>query len=128
MELLALVWAIDHFKNFVYGVKFQVISDHKALASMLKPNRSNKTIYSRLTRWVDRLLPFEIEVIHASGTRFRRLLIKTPEQKKGNAVNSEKLWNDWFTVNTISKIYANSENETTPLDTDAKIDETAACA
>ena len=25
LELLAVVWAIEHFKNYVYGVKFQVI-------------------------------------------------------------------------------------------------------
>ena len=48
-------------------MKFQVIPDHKALASVLKPNRSNKTFSGRLTRWVDRLMPFEFEVIHAPG-------------------------------------------------------------
>ena len=37
-ELLAVVWAIEHFKNYVYGVKFQVVSDRKALASVQKPN------------------------------------------------------------------------------------------
>ena len=63
LEILVVVWAIEHFKNYVYGVKFLVNSDHKALASVLKPNRSNKTFSSRLTRWVDRLLPFEFQVI-----------------------------------------------------------------
>ena len=67
LELLAVVWAIEHFRNYVYGVKFQVISDHKALASVLRPNRGSRTFSSRLPRWVDRLLPFEFEVIHAPG-------------------------------------------------------------
>ena len=31
-------------------------------------------------------------------------------------VKAEKLWNDWFTVNTISKINAISEKETTPAE------------
>ena len=67
LELLAVVWAIEHFRNYFYGVKIQVIPDYKALASVLRPNRVNKTFSSRLTRWVVRLLPFKFEVIHALG-------------------------------------------------------------
>ena len=123
LELLAVVWAIKHFKHYVHGVKFQVLLDYKALASVLKPNRSNKTFSSCLTRWVDRLLPFEFEVIHAPGRvlGFADSLSRQPREIKGNAVNSEKVWNDWFTVNTVSKIDAISENETTPLETPRSI-------
>ena len=53
-KILATVWAVDHFKSYVYGVHFKIISD-QALMSVLKPNRGNKTYSSRLTRWVDRL-------------------------------------------------------------------------
>ena len=67
LELLAIVWAIEHFKNYIYGVQFKVIPDHKAIMSVLKPNRGNKTFSSRLTRWVERLLPFEFEVVHVAG-------------------------------------------------------------
>ena len=119
LELLAVVWAIEHFTNYLYGVKLQVISDHKALASVLKPNRSNKTISSRITRWVDRLLPFDFQVIHSPRRvlGFADHLSRHPSEIKGSVVNSEKLWNDWFTVNTITKIDAISENVTTPLGT-----------
>ena len=67
---------------------------------------------------MDRLLPFEFEVIHAPGRvlGFADYLSRYPSEMKGNAVNSEKLWNDWFTVNAISKINDISENETTPLE------------
>ena len=64
LELLAIVCPKEHFKNYVYGVQFKVVSDHKALMSVLKPNRGNKTFSSRLTRWVDRLLPCDFEVVH----------------------------------------------------------------
>ena len=116
LELLAVVWAIEHFRNYVYGVNFQVISDHKALASVLRPNRGNKTFSSRLTRWVDRLLPFEFEVIHAPGRvlGFAAYLSRHPTELKGTAVKAEKLWNDWFTVNTITGINVIPEIETTP--------------
>ena len=118
LELLAVVWAIEHFRNYVYGVKFQVISDHKALASVLRPNRGNKTFSSRLTRWVDRLLPFEFEVIHAPGRvlGFADYLSRHPTELKGTVVKAEKLWNNWFTVNTFTRINVIPENKTTPQD------------
>ena len=115
LELLAIVWAIEHFKNYKYGVKFQIISDHKTLASVLKPNRGNKTFSSRLTRWVDRLLPFEFKITHAPGRvlGFADYLSRHPSEIKGNTVKVEKLWNDWFTVIAITKSNAISEKEAT---------------
>ena len=65
LELLAVVWTIENFRNYVYGTQFEVVSDHKALTSILKGNRANKTYSSRLTRWVDRLLPFQFTVTHS---------------------------------------------------------------
>ena len=70
LDLLAVVWAKGIFRNFVYGTEFGVISDRKELASIIKGNRSNKTFSSsltRLTRWVDRLLPFQFTVVYAPG-------------------------------------------------------------
>ena len=98
------MWAIEHFKNFVYGVKFHVISDHKALSSVLRPNRGNETFSSRLTRWVDRLLPFDFEVAHAPGRvlDFADYLSRHPSKIKGTTIQAEELWNDWVTVNVIS--------------------------
>ena len=108
LKLLAVVWAIEHFKNYVFGNNFQVISDHKALSSILRPNRGNKTFSSRLTRWVDRLLPFNFEITHAPGKvlGFADYLSRHPSELKGATIQAEKLWNDWFTVNTISKFTA----------------------
>ena len=49
-ELLGVVWATEHFKNYLYGAEFEIVTDHKALLSALKANQSNKTMHSRLTR------------------------------------------------------------------------------
>ena len=46
-----------------------VLTDHKAIISALKTNRGNKTHQSRLTRWADRLLPFDFDVFHISGCK-----------------------------------------------------------
>ena len=67
LELLAVVWSLEHFKNYLYGSHFTLQTDHQALLSALKNNRGNKTYQSRLTRWVDRLLPFHFKVNYIAG-------------------------------------------------------------
>ena len=44
LELLAVVWSVEHFNNYVYRIEFELLSDHKALKNVLKANKSNKTI------------------------------------------------------------------------------------
>ena len=67
LELLAVVWAVDRFKHYLLGKEFVIVTDHKALTSALEGNRSNKTYQSRLTRWVDRLLPYQFKIVHIPG-------------------------------------------------------------
>ncbi len=67
LELLGVVWSIEHFKNYLLGRAFTVRTDHRALLSALSSNRGNKTSFSRLARWVDRLLPFQFEIEHLAG-------------------------------------------------------------
>ena len=111
LELLAIVWAVEHFKNYVYGVQFKIISDHKALMTALKPNRGNKTFSSRLTRWVDRLLPFDFEVVHVAGRTLGMAdyLSRHPSELEG-AIKAETLWNEWFTVNSVISLNNVLEN------------------
>ena len=66
LEILAIVWSCEHFCNYLLGNRFVVLTDHKAIISALKTNRGNKTHQSRLTRWADRLLPFDFDVLHIS--------------------------------------------------------------
>ena len=67
LELLGMVWATEHFKNYLYGAEFEVVTDHKALLSALNTNHSNKTMHSRLTPWVNRLLPINFKIRHIPG-------------------------------------------------------------
>ena len=46
-----------------------MITDHRALLSIMRANRSNKSYNSRLTRWVDRLLPFDFSIDPLLGTK-----------------------------------------------------------
>ena len=67
LELLAVVWAVDRYKHFLLGKPFTIGTDHEALTTALDGNKSNKTYQSRLTRWVDRLLPYQFKIVHIPG-------------------------------------------------------------
>ena len=97
------MWAVEHFRNYVYGVHFKIVSDHKASMSVLKPNKGNKTFSSRLTRCVDRLLPFDFEDVHVAARTLGMAvyLSRHPTELQGSSVKAETLWNEWFTVNSV---------------------------
>ena len=67
LELLGIVWSTECFKIYLYRKHFTVITNQKALLSILKENCPNKSYNSRLTPWIDRLLLFESDIEHMSG-------------------------------------------------------------
>ena len=86
LELLGVVWSVEHFKYYFYGIPFTVITDHRALLSIMRENRSNKSYNSRLTRWVDRLLPFDFSIDHLPGTNMGLVdyISRDPHQQEAN--------------------------------------------
>ena len=58
---------MEHFKLYLQGSEFTLQTDHQVLLTALKENRGNKTYQRRLTRWVDRLLPFNFNIEHIPG-------------------------------------------------------------
>ena len=63
LELLAVVWATEHFRNYIYGRFLTVMSDHKALLTLLISSpKGNKTVFGQLTRWYDRIVPYDFKV------------------------------------------------------------------
>ena len=83
LELLGVVWSIEYFKNYLYGKHFKVITNHRALLSIMKENRSNKSYNSRLSHWVDRLLPFQFDIEHLPRSKMGLVdyISRNPSQK-----------------------------------------------
>ena len=55
------------FQIVHYGKPIKILTYHEALEPLMKKNRSNKTYSARLTRWLDRLAHFDININHIAG-------------------------------------------------------------
>jgi hypothetical protein len=62
-ECLAVVWAIKQFRTYLYGTKFEIITDHAALCWLMTINEPT----GRLARWAIQLQAFEFSITHRKG-------------------------------------------------------------
>lgn len=63
-EMLGVVWAVEKFRPYVWGTSFTVRTDHMPLKWLYKLKETS----SRITRWKERLAPYDFEVIHTKGS------------------------------------------------------------
>ena len=64
LECLAIVWATEQFKPYLYGRKFQIQCDHNPLVFI--DNMKNKT--SRVSRWRYNLAEYDYEIVYKKGS------------------------------------------------------------
>ena len=67
LELLGVLWGLEYFRYYVYGKRINLLTDHQALQPLLKRNRAHKQYSARLTRWLDRLGHFDVNVQYTAG-------------------------------------------------------------
>ena len=60
IEGLSVVWGIEHFRLFLIGSEFDIITDHKALESLITP--------ARIECWMMRLQSFNFRIIYKKGS------------------------------------------------------------
>lgn len=62
-ELLAICWSVKHFRPYLYGRKFTIVTDHKPLTWLF----SIKDPGSRLIRFRLKLEEYEYNIVHKAG-------------------------------------------------------------
>lgn len=69
-EALGAVWGIERFYYYLYGAKFKLKTDYRALKFIWKLNdisSSSKRAVSRAESYALRLMPFDFEIEHVKG-------------------------------------------------------------
>ena len=87
LEGLGVVWAVKHFRPYLYGHKCEVFTDHSALTSLLNtPQPSGK-----LTRWGMAIQELDLQIRHRSGRSNMNAdaLSRCPLPTEGDSVVSE---------------------------------------
>lgn len=63
-EMLAIVWALDNLRNYLYGAKkIKIFTDHQPLTFAL----SNRNHNAKLKRWKARIEEYNYELIYTPG-------------------------------------------------------------
>ena len=62
-ELLAMVWAIEKWKKYLFGKRFLLSTDHRPL-TFLKTVREPK---GRIARWISRIQEYDFRLEHTPG-------------------------------------------------------------
>src|SRR6185295_18678076 len=64
LEALAVIWAINKFRNYVWGREFTLRTDHSALVSVLQ---GTKQLTGMLARWAAFLQEYRYKAEHVKG-------------------------------------------------------------
>lgn len=62
-ELLSIVDSVKHFRPYLFGQKFTIVTDHKPLTWLM----NCKDPSSRLVRWRLKLLEYDYEIVYKQG-------------------------------------------------------------
>ncbi len=62
-ECLAIIWAVIHFRPYLYGTNFTLYTDHKPIKWLM----TNDKLIGKLARWALMFQEYEFKLIHRSG-------------------------------------------------------------
>ena len=58
LELLAVVWVLEHFRLYIFGKPIELLTDHQALEPLIKRNRSNTNLQRKINKMVRQISAF----------------------------------------------------------------------
>ena len=91
-ELLAIIFALDKFHQFLWGNPFTLYTDHKALTYL----HTQKVANPMMINWLDTILNYSFKVIHLPGLKnvlpdnLSRLFTPSAQLEGGKGVHSIK--------------------------------------
>ena len=62
-ECLAVVWAVAHFRCYLFGTPFTLVTDHQPLRWLMESSK----LRGKLARWALILQEYDFQVVHRSG-------------------------------------------------------------
>jgi len=62
-ELLAIIFALDKFRDYVYGRRFRLYTDHRSLVYLFTQKQQNYMI----NKWIETLLLFDFDIVYILG-------------------------------------------------------------
>lgn len=125
-ELLAIVWATKYFRPYLYGRKFNIVTDHKPLTWLMSLKEPN----SKLVRWRLKLEEFEYQIIYKKGKQntnadaLSRVEINLNEINNNTSNNSsinDSNSNNNFNDEIISQMGSIEENQVGGLPTSDRL-------
>ncbi|XP_076956917.1 uncharacterized protein LOC143632237 [Bidens hawaiensis] len=102
-ELLAVVYALDKFRSYIWGSKVIVFSDHSAIKYLME----KKDAKPRLIRWIILLQELDVEIRDKKGSEnvvadhLSRLVGQEEEEKNERAINESFPDEQLFSVSTL---------------------------
>lgn len=69
-EALAVVWAVEKYYLYLFGLHFTIFTDHKTLEYIFEGKyRDGRRACSRAQGWALRLQPYDFQIKHIQGTK-----------------------------------------------------------
>jgi len=63
--MLAIIWAVQYYRPYLFGTKFTIVTDHKPLTWLMNFKQPN----SKVIRWRLQLLEYDFEVVYKNGSQ-----------------------------------------------------------
>ncbi|UYV64177.1 K02A2.6-like [Cordylochernes scorpioides] len=106
-ECLRIIWALKKFNNYLFGRKFELITDNKPLYHILNPKREiSSNMSARLQRWALILSSYNFTIEcrktgdHGNADGLSRLPLKQYEEMEEDAVNTVHMIKQYKPSNT----------------------------
>ena len=116
LEGLAIVWAVDQFKQYLYGQKFKIECDHNPLVYI----QNMKNQKSRVCRWRDSLTQYDYEIVYKKG----KLNVKADALSRAEVDKTQnEVDNPVKVISTIESGYITKESFREAQDSDQRLKE-----